>query len=126
MSPHVPPFNHSGSQIAEGRSPDPLKLSRVTKLQPPKSPHQVRQVLGLFSYFRKFIPNYSVIANPIQALVVPTRKFESTEAAHTAFEKLKQIITSAPLLAHFDPRKEAILGTRVGPRPWWGPHAHAR
>jgi hypothetical protein len=95
----------------EGVSPDPLKLTGVTKLQPPKNAHQARQVLSLFSYFRKFIPKFSTISHPLQLLTAPSRKFKWDAAAEESFEKLKAIITSAPILAHFDPKKEAILGT---------------
>jgi hypothetical protein len=95
----------------DGVSPDPMKLVGVTKLEPPRSSHQARKVLGLFSYFRKFIPNFSVIAHPIELLVVPSKTFVWNSEAQKAFEQLKTIITSEPLLAHFDPQKEAILIT---------------
>jgi hypothetical protein len=49
----------------EGISVDPSKVQDVLDWKPPKSVHQVRSFLGLTSYYRRFILNFSKITRPI-------------------------------------------------------------
>jgi len=87
-----------GSLIDEnGVSPDPLKLTGVSKLQRPTTPHQTRQVMGLFSYFRKHIKDFTAKAEALQKLV--------------SVIILQKAILSNPVLAHFNPAYESILRT---------------
>jgi hypothetical protein len=96
---------------AEGVSPDPQKLTGVSRLRSPRTTREAKRIYGLLSYFRKFIPKFSQISRPIQLLTSPSVRFHWTEEANLALETLKKLITSRPILAHFDPAKEAILKT---------------
>ena len=42
-----------------GVSPDPNKLHAILDYAPPKNAKQVKQILGSFNFYRKFIPNFS-------------------------------------------------------------------
>ena len=48
--------------------PDPSKIKAVADLLPPTNVHQLRRVLGLFAYYRKYIPKFAEIAAPLYAL----------------------------------------------------------
>ena len=55
-----------GIVIAEnGMTPNPEKVKAVKELKPPKTLKQLRSTLGIFAYYRKFIPNFSKIAAPL-------------------------------------------------------------
>lgn len=71
----------------------------------------VRLSLGLFSYFRKFIPNYARIAHPLQRLTSKNVKFEIDDKCRLAFEELKEKLISQPVLAIFDRLRETELQT---------------
>ena len=52
----------------EGYRPDPNKIKAVADLQPPTNVQQLRRVLGLFAYYRKYIPKFAEIAAPLYSL----------------------------------------------------------
>ena len=60
-------LNYLGHIISdEGISVDPDKDSVVENLRPPENIREVRSFLGMTSYYRKYVPNFSKIAKPSQ------------------------------------------------------------
>jgi hypothetical protein len=51
---------------ATGIRPDPAKVLAVEALQLPNSSENLQHVLGLLGYYRKFILNYSSVAEPLR------------------------------------------------------------
>ena len=60
---------------AEGVACDPEKIEAVQSWLVPCTVTQVRQFLGFASYYRKFIPNFSEIANPLTNLTKKSVRF---------------------------------------------------
>jgi hypothetical protein len=54
---------------------DPGKVQDILDWKPPKSVHQVRSFLGLVGYYRRFIPNFSMISKPITELLKKGNKY---------------------------------------------------
>ena len=46
----------------------PEKLVCIKDMPPPKSPKKVKQFLGLIGYYQKFVPRFSDLARPLNAL----------------------------------------------------------
>ena len=67
-----------------------------------KSVHQIRQLLGLTGYYRRFILEFSKIAQPMTKLLQKDVKFVWSSACEEAFQALKKFLTSAPVLAQPD------------------------
>ena len=63
---------------------------------------QVRSFLGLASYYRRFIPSFSVFAGPLYALTKKDAVFLWSESCADAFAQLKTLLTRAPILAFPD------------------------
>lgn len=84
----------------EGVQPDPAKFERVKHLAVPTNPSEVKSVLGLFNFYKKFIKNYSKICTPLFSLLQKDQEFTWTEACDTAFNTLKSALISAPILAY--------------------------
>ncbi|KAI3810872.1 hypothetical protein L1987_20495 [Smallanthus sonchifolius] len=84
---------------AEGISVDPSKVEVVTKWSPPKNPSEVRSFLGLASYYRRFIQDFSKIATPLTKITRKNSKYEWNVAQEKAFQTLKEKLTQAPVLA---------------------------
>ena len=84
---------------AKGVRADPAKIASVKDYPTPRDVREVRAVLGLFSYYRKFIKDYAKIAQPLTKLTrTSEEKFEWTEEQQTAFDELKQRLTEPPIL----------------------------
>ncbi|KAI3765101.1 hypothetical protein L2E82_15127 [Cichorium intybus] len=84
---------------SEGVKVDPAKIEAVMKWEPPRNPSEIRSFLGLAGYYRRFVENFSSIAAPLTKLTKKGEKFEWTEEQQAAFQKLKQALCEAPVLA---------------------------
>jgi hypothetical protein len=82
----------------EGLEPDPDKVSAVIDWPVPQNLTEVRAFTGLCSYSRKFIKGFSTIASPLYELTRKGERFHRTAARQFAFERLKEPLTSAPIL----------------------------
>ncbi|CAL1353211.1 unnamed protein product [Linum trigynum] len=78
---------------------DPKKIEAVTNWAPPKNVSEVRSFLGLAGYYRRFVEGFSSIARPMTQLLQKGKAFVWDEKCQTAFESLKEKLTSAPVLA---------------------------
>jgi hypothetical protein len=54
--------------------------------------------MGLAGYYRRFVEGFSKIANPITELQKKNKKFVWTEKCAEAFRRLKELLTTAPIL----------------------------
>jgi hypothetical protein len=83
----------------------PSKVKDILEWKPPTKVHQVRSFLGLAGYYRRFIPDFSKIVKPIIGLLKNYTKFDWSSKCNEAFEQLKVLLTTAPVLAQPDIEK---------------------
>lgn len=95
----------------DGIRPDPDKINAVLNFPRPQRQKELRSFLGLASYFRRFIRNFATIASPLHKLLTTDAPFVWSSDCETAFEELKQALTSGPVLCHFDGTAPTILHT---------------
>jgi hypothetical protein len=88
----------------QGIRPDPKKVEAVQTWPVSKNVHDVRSLLGLVNYFRKFIEHYSEIAVPLTNLTWKASAWNWIGRCHDASELLKQKLVEAPLLRTPDER----------------------
>ena len=72
---------------------------------------EVQQLLGVASYYRRFICEFAKTAQPLHALTQKGALFEWTQSCHFFFEELKSHLTESPFLAYPDFDKSFILET---------------
>lgn len=94
-----------------GIRPGSTKIKAVDRFPIPANAHQVRQFVGLCSYFRKYVKNFAQVARPLTILTKKDVSFEWGETQSKAFERLKQVLTERPLLAIYDPKLHTELHT---------------
>lgn len=90
-----------GHEVSEqGIATDPAKVDTVKDWPKPTSVTEVRQFVGLASYYRKFIPNFATICKPLHKLTEKTSSFIWSDQCQNAFDNIKQLLTSAPVLSY--------------------------
>jgi hypothetical protein len=87
---------HLGHVISkDGIAINPERVQAILDWTPPKNVKQVRSFLGLASYCRRFVENFSKIAKPLTDLLHKGKTFEWTEKCQESFQTLKDKLTSA-------------------------------
>jgi hypothetical protein len=87
---------------ADGIKVDPRKTAAVAAFPTPKNLGQLRSFLGLATYFRKFIRNFPQMASPLHRLSRKGVLWEWSPSCASAFDRIKQALTTAPCLAFPD------------------------
>jgi hypothetical protein len=98
----------------DGVKTDPAKVAAAQDWPTPTNVHDVRAFLGLCSYYRRFVTQFAHVAAPLTDLTADG--VHDVQAAwgvpqQQAFEKLKALLVSAPILVHADPDKPFVLRT---------------
>ena len=101
-----------------GIETNPEKVKAVQEFPRPRNLRESRSFIGLVSYYRRFVPNFSKIAAPITNLTKKGVPFSWEGPQEQAFENLKSMLASAPVLAHYDPSLETILQTDASHFGW--------
>ncbi|KAL6417016.1 hypothetical protein ACFW04_014726 [Cataglyphis niger] len=86
-------------------------ISAVENWPEPRTVKQVRQFLGMASWYRRFIANFWTIAAPLTNLTRKNAKWKWGIEETTAFRELKKTLVSAPVLACPDFARRFILQT---------------
>ena len=82
---------------AHGVSADAEKVRAISSWPQPFTIHDIRSFIGLATFYRQLIQNVSSVTPPItDCLKLET--FQWTEAAEQAFDRLKALMTQAPVL----------------------------
>jgi len=103
-------INFLGYTIENGTiAPTNEKTKAVVNFPIPQSRQALQRYLGLTSYMRRFIKDYALTAKPLSDLLrmksntKDDRNLTLTEQGLLAFNLLKQLLLSAPVLKLFDP-----------------------
>src|SRR6201987_3552484 len=91
--------------------PDPANVEAVRDFPEPNRKEKVQSFLGLVNYYQKFVPHLSTLATPMRALLKKNVKFSWTAECAEAFEAIKKVLVSEPVLKPADMSKPFILQT---------------
>ncbi|GBG87127.1 hypothetical protein CBR_g44584 [Chara braunii] len=97
--------------FAEGLKPDDAKVASIHDWPHPQSVTEMRSSLGMTSYYRNFVKNYSIVAAPLTDLTRLDTPWEWTERCEAAFRHLKHALTHYEVLKLPDPDKSFIVTT---------------
>lgn len=93
----------------DGVHVDPNKISAIVESKLPRNVTEVRSFLGLAGYYRRFLNGFSMIATPMTRLLQKDVKFEWTEKCQQSFERLKTLLTEAPVLVQPGSGKQFVI-----------------
>lgn len=83
----------------------PLKdnLTAIKDFPVPKTQKNIRQFLGKINFYGKYVPNLSIVLDPLHNLLRKEQAFVWSEQCQESFETVKKLLCSKPILAIFDP-----------------------
>ena len=70
---------------ASGLRPDADKVAMVRKFPTPTNTREIKQYLGLYNYYHRFIPNFGKIAKPLSGLLRKNAPFVWDRKTEVAF-----------------------------------------
>ena len=91
-------YTLSSEGIAKGH-----KVEAILKMPPPINVSEIRSFLGSVQFYGKWIPNMSTLAAPLNLLLKKDSPWKWGAEQQRAFQKLKEVLSSDLILAHFDP-----------------------
>lgn len=95
-----------GLIISEGKiEMDPVKVEGVSKWPEPCTVKEVQSFLGFVNFYRRFIKDFAHIARPLHDLTRKDTSWHWGPEELESFEKLKQAVTSSPILVFPDDHK---------------------
>ncbi|XP_072182212.1 uncharacterized protein [Diadema setosum] len=104
-------FGHSevqflGHVVGHGRvRPAAAKVQAVQDVPVPKTRKELMRFIGMAGYYRRFCHNFSDVVAPLTDLLRKNVKFQWSAACQSAFDQVKAILSSGPVLAAPDFKK---------------------
>ena len=78
--------------------PIEAKVGAISDFPVSTCKRQLMRFLGMAGYYRKFCSKFSVIAEPLTCLLSKRMRFKWTSDYQNAFDKLKAVLRSEPVL----------------------------
>ncbi|KAK8786755.1 hypothetical protein V5799_023470 [Amblyomma americanum] len=101
-----------GFVIGEGGvRPGTDKVRAIDEFSVPKDLHEVKRFLGLTSFFRRFVPRYAALSEPLSRLTRKGEAFHWDQDQEDAFQALKSALTSHPVLQLYNPKARTEVHT---------------
>jgi hypothetical protein len=94
---------------ASGLSPEPQKVEAITQMRIPEDRAGLQRALGMATYLARYCPNYSEITAPLRELTAGENEYRWDDRHTKAFDRLKTMLSSAPVLQYFAPNKHVTV-----------------
>lgn len=95
----------------EGLQTDPEKIKAIRNLPAPTNVRHLMSFLQTCSWYRRFIENFSTIAEPLSRLTKKKAAWVWRDEQQNAYDELKRRLTSSPILKQADESKPYIIKT---------------
>ena len=93
----------------DGVKPMPSNVEAVRDAPAPTNLKELRSFLGMVNYYNMYMEGLATITEPMHKLMRKDVSWTWTAECETAFRKVKGMLCSAPLLAHFDMSRRIIV-----------------
>jgi len=90
---------------------DSEKIAAILNMPSQQATKQVHSFLGVLSWYRRFVPNFTELAHPLYNLVKKGTKLKWNEETEEATKNLKKALTETPILTCPDFEKTFVLQT---------------
>jgi len=85
-------ISHNGIEV------DKVKIDLIANFSPPTCVEDIRSFLGHVGFYRRFIQDFSKITKPLTNVLAKDVRLHFSEECLKAFNKLKEVLTSALIL----------------------------
>ena len=93
----------------DGMKPDPDKVKPFVEMAPPTDKKAVERLRGSVNFLSQYLPRLSDVFKPIGVLTHENVEWQWGPAQQSAFDELKRLVTEAPVLAYYDPKKDLMI-----------------
>ena len=69
----------------------------------------VQRLIGFVNYLSKFLPRLSDVCEPLRKLMAKDVEWHWTDHQDQAFQRIRQLVTEAPVLKYYEPMEELTL-----------------
>ena len=95
----------------DGLTIDPDKAKPIFEYPAPRNLKQLRRFLGMSSWYRRFIPHFATVSEPLTRLLKKAQRWEWGEEQESAFAQIRDRLASAPTLSCPDFQIPFVLQT---------------
>lgn len=96
----LPELKYLGYVVnSKGLLVDPDKVKAILDIPSPKNVTEVRRVIGISSWYRRFLPAFSTIIAPMTELLHKNKKWNWSDDCEKSFQFIKDALVSAPILS---------------------------
>ena len=93
----------------EGFRPDPEKIKAIVDMPQPQNKQDLQHLLGMVNNLSQYIPNMSEITAPLHSLLKKQAQWSWYDEHDRSLAKIKEALTSSPVLRFFDVNKPATI-----------------
>ena len=93
----------------DGIKVDPKKIEAIIQMDPPQNVANLQSFNGMINYLKKFSPVLSKLSEPLRRLCKSGVKWAWESEQQSAFEAIKQVIMTLPVLTYFDKTKKHTI-----------------
>ena len=93
----------------DGIKVDPKEIEAITHMESPQNVASLQSFNGMVNYLKKFSPVLSELTEPLRRLCKSGVEWAWESEQQSAFETIKQVITTLPVLAYFDKTKKHTI-----------------
>ena len=90
---------------------DPVKTEAIKEWTIPRNKRDIQSFIGFCNFYQQFIKEFSRIAKPLYKLTENKVPWDWKKEQQEAFDKLKECLTTAPILRHYDLDKSIFIET---------------
>lgn len=101
---------------AEGIHPTEEKVQAILKANRPQGPAELKAYLGMLTYYSKFLKNRATVLAPLYRLLSKGTPWKWTSDHNKAFQESKELLTTAPVLTHYNPKLPLIVACDASPQ----------
>lgn len=94
---------------SEGLRPDPMNVEAITSMLRPDGKKAVQHLLRCVNYLSRFMPKLFQVSEPLRKLIEKDTIVMWESQQEEAFQCIKNMISSAPVLKYYDVSRETTI-----------------